>query len=110
PLVAEPQCQKGYTTMSDGRCYRALHAAAAGVAENMLQEGINECKKEGALLPIINSHQENSMFDDIVASLDDLKNKPWLILGLVCNATTRHFDWLDGTKLTYTKNNANISF
>ncbi|GMT26421.1 hypothetical protein PFISCL1PPCAC_17718, partial [Pristionchus fissidentatus] len=50
------------------------------------------------------------MFNGIVASFVDLSKYPYLILGMVCNSSTRRLEWMDGSKITYTKKNFNASF
>ncbi|GMT21439.1 hypothetical protein PFISCL1PPCAC_12736 [Pristionchus fissidentatus] len=48
------------------------------------------------------------MFNDIVASVATLNKYPYLILGMVCNAATRKLEWMDGSAITYSKNNVTV--
>ncbi|GMT26380.1 hypothetical protein PFISCL1PPCAC_17677, partial [Pristionchus fissidentatus] len=66
-------------------------------------------KKDGAVLPIIRSDEENTMFNGIIASFIDLLQNPALILGMVCNSSTRRLEWMDGSEITFTKNNVNVN-
>ncbi|GMT26405.1 hypothetical protein PFISCL1PPCAC_17702, partial [Pristionchus fissidentatus] len=104
------QCPNNYQLMGDGRCIRPVYLYEYGKMGDLMSKGIEECKKDGAVLPIIRSDQENSMFNGIVASFVDLGKNPLLILGIVCNSSTRRLEWLDGSKITYTKNNFDASF
>ncbi|GMT26403.1 hypothetical protein PFISCL1PPCAC_17700, partial [Pristionchus fissidentatus] len=76
-----------------------------------MSKGIEECKKDGAFLPLIRSDEENSMFNEIAFNLTKgITNEPRLILGMVCNSSTRRLEWMDGSKITYTKNNLGVNF
>ncbi|GMT26540.1 hypothetical protein PFISCL1PPCAC_17837, partial [Pristionchus fissidentatus] len=74
-----------------------------------MSKGIEECAKEGAFLPIIRSDEENSIFNEITFNLTNT-NKPRLILGMVCNSSNHLLEWMDGSKITYTKDNFYASF
>ncbi|GMT34687.1 hypothetical protein PFISCL1PPCAC_25984, partial [Pristionchus fissidentatus] len=51
----------------------------------------------------------NTMFNEIALNLTGESN-PWLILGMVCNSNTRRMEWMDGSKITYTYKNFDVSF
>ncbi|GMT26441.1 hypothetical protein PFISCL1PPCAC_17738, partial [Pristionchus fissidentatus] len=51
----------------------------------------------------------NSMFNEIAFNVTKATN-PWLILGMVCNSSTRRLEWMDGSKITNTKKNFNVNF
>ncbi|GMT26398.1 hypothetical protein PFISCL1PPCAC_17695, partial [Pristionchus fissidentatus] len=93
------------------RCIRPLYLEVGGTIGDLMSKGIEECKKDGAFLPIIRSDQENSMFNDIALNMaKGITYYPYLILGMVCNSSTRRLEWMDGPKITYTKKNFNASF
>ncbi|GMT26439.1 hypothetical protein PFISCL1PPCAC_17736, partial [Pristionchus fissidentatus] len=133
-ILADSQCPNNYQLMGDGRCIRPLYLEVGGTIGDLMSKGIEECKKDGAFLPIIRSDQvfillevirylfinysrisdnfqENSMFSDIALNLTKgITPYPWLILGMVCNSSTRRLEWMDGSKITYTKNNLYVNF
>ncbi|GMT27347.1 hypothetical protein PFISCL1PPCAC_18644 [Pristionchus fissidentatus] len=110
-ILADSQCPKNYQLMGDGRCIRSVYLDVVGKMSDMMSKGMEECKKDGAFQPIIRNDQENSMFNEIAFNLTKgITNSPAVILGLVCNFSTRRLEWMDGTKITYTYNNFNVNF
>ncbi|GMT26448.1 hypothetical protein PFISCL1PPCAC_17745, partial [Pristionchus fissidentatus] len=88
-----------------------LYLDQNGTLGDLALKGIEECAKDGAFLPIIRSDQENSMFDEIAFDLTKgITNSPRIILGMVCNSSTRRLEWMDGSKIIYTYKNLDVSF
>ncbi|GMT26395.1 hypothetical protein PFISCL1PPCAC_17692, partial [Pristionchus fissidentatus] len=97
--------------MGDGRCIKPLYLEKIGEMEYLMSKGIKKCKKDGAFLPIVRSDEENSMFNEITLNLTKgITDNPSLILGMACNPSTRRLEWIDGSKITYTKNELDVSF
>ncbi|GMT26363.1 hypothetical protein PFISCL1PPCAC_17660, partial [Pristionchus fissidentatus] len=109
PLLADQlSCKDGYTLMADGRCIRPFYVEHLGALGDIIVNGTNECAKEGATLPIIRNEQDESAFLNITVSLVDVSFDPQLILGLVCNASSRRLEWMDGSPMTYKKGPVNL--
>ncbi|GMT26386.1 hypothetical protein PFISCL1PPCAC_29198, partial [Pristionchus fissidentatus] len=100
PLLDAAFCPDGYSMMKDGSCYRTVYVEEPAILGDFMSKGIEECKKDDATLPIIRNDQENTMFADILTNLTKyITSDPWLILGAVCNSTTRRLEWMDGTQI-----------
>ncbi|GMT26886.1 hypothetical protein PFISCL1PPCAC_18183, partial [Pristionchus fissidentatus] len=70
-----------------------------------------ECAADGAHLPFIRNDFENSLYNGILNLFDEVKTQStFLVLGLVCNPSTRRFEWSDGSTLMYTRNQINLNF
>ncbi|GMT26428.1 hypothetical protein PFISCL1PPCAC_17725, partial [Pristionchus fissidentatus] len=109
PLITAQKCPTNYELMGDGRCIRASYfnqSTQIGVA---IPAAIEDCKKDGAFLPIIRNDEENTMYNGIHAILSSTHSYGTL-LGMICNSETRRLEWEDGSKVTYTKNNLDLGF
>ncbi|GMT12207.1 hypothetical protein PFISCL1PPCAC_29170, partial [Pristionchus fissidentatus] len=110
-ILADVQCPKGYDAMGDGRCIRGLYLDEPDQLGNIFSKATDECKKDGATLPIIRSDEENAMFTKIGKNLTSkLTSNPYLVLGMVCNSNTRRVEWQDGSKIDYTYKGFNAYF
>ncbi|GMT26392.1 hypothetical protein PFISCL1PPCAC_17689, partial [Pristionchus fissidentatus] len=111
PILAQSQCPDGYKVMGDGRCIRAL--IKYGTAKEVESRGIEACQEDNATLPIIRSEEENAMFNKIALTFKD-KDRPeqitMLLLGTVCNTKTHNLEWMDGTQITYTRDDFYVGF
>ncbi|GMR50904.1 hypothetical protein PMAYCL1PPCAC_21099, partial [Pristionchus mayeri] len=95
-------CSKGYKLMND-RCIK-LMGTVTGTLSELLKEKENECEQDGGFLPIIKTVQDNTDFNNIVQMFDGLQD-PYLVLGMVCNATTTRLEWEDSSTITYIQQN-----
>ncbi|GMT26364.1 hypothetical protein PFISCL1PPCAC_17661, partial [Pristionchus fissidentatus] len=107
PLLAQMQCPNNYQVMGDGRCIRAVYVNVEGKLGDLMSKGINECKKDGAVLPIIRTEEENTMFNAIFSSFPPVDHYS---LGALCNSTTRRLEWMDGSKITFNKSITSLDF
>ncbi|GMT26429.1 hypothetical protein PFISCL1PPCAC_28816, partial [Pristionchus fissidentatus] len=109
-LASSQECRTNYQLMGDGRCIRPVILNQTGQYGVMMAEAYNSCKKDGAYLPIIRSEEENTMFNGIVEHFVLLRQYLHYFLGLVCNAETHRYEWMDGSKVTYTKGYTDLSY
>ncbi|GMT26427.1 hypothetical protein PFISCL1PPCAC_17724, partial [Pristionchus fissidentatus] len=101
-LLADSQCPRKYQLMGEGKCIRPVFMGKYGRLGDLMSIGVKECKKDGALLPIIRNELENTMFNEIAINLTHGQYiDPYLILGMVCNTQTHLLEWMDGTQATY---------
>ncbi|GMT26462.1 hypothetical protein PFISCL1PPCAC_17759, partial [Pristionchus fissidentatus] len=96
--------------LTNGICVRVLQLGVKEPLATLIPSSIDACKADGAHLPIINSDAENTMYNQITLSLPGVYSYPYLVLGLVCNAATRRLEWVDGTKVSYSKNELKMDF
>ncbi|GMT26389.1 hypothetical protein PFISCL1PPCAC_17686, partial [Pristionchus fissidentatus] len=106
-LFALKHCPEGYKWRGDVRygfrCIRALYRDEYGTIPEVMKKGIRECRKDGAILPVIRNYEEDKMFMEIIRGINPVNNGQ--ILGLVCNKKTRRLEWMDGSPITYTNTN-----
>ncbi|GMT26391.1 hypothetical protein PFISCL1PPCAC_17688, partial [Pristionchus fissidentatus] len=107
PLLAFKQCPEGYKLRGDVRygfrCIRALYLIEYGPVAEVMRKGIRECRKDGAILPVIRNYEEDKMFMQIITGIFPENNGQ--IMGLVCNKKTRRLEWMDGSPVTYVNTN-----
>ncbi|GMT26447.1 hypothetical protein PFISCL1PPCAC_17744, partial [Pristionchus fissidentatus] len=52
-LLADSECPRKYQLMGEGKCIRPVFVDKYGKLGDLMSRGAEECKKDGALLPII---------------------------------------------------------
>ncbi|GMS98975.1 hypothetical protein PENTCL1PPCAC_21150, partial [Pristionchus entomophagus] len=94
--IVHCSCPSGFELVRDGEC-RGKSITMNSYWDEVVNAAITKCKEIQAHPVIIHTEEQQSYWANQASAEDAAK----LVMGLVCNSTTKRWTWTDGSALDY---------